>query len=1179
MQVNGDMFEQVYGNKYETHYGNFYKFHKGETIIQEIGNTISNISGNTTRNYNGNIDDVIQDNVKTTIYGLYNQTVGMDVTKTFSKNYNIEIGGSKIQTIFKNYKCDIKENFNVTISGEYTVNCENKIDFYGKSTFNLQAVDNINISTTQGNIQLKTEGMFQLMKNGQVTPVGYNNIGNKGNIRITSTFGNIGITTVQNEAFADFKRAYVCVPWNPSYLKYMSFITAFFNLDIPSLVLKDISGPASSLVTWLLSMSTIDILFDGFPSFLPCRMIMQNPNIQPPDKTSKQWIKDFRSIDVNWNGNLNKTYWKLISKLMGNIDISSWCGDISVVTKGTLGNAGNINIFANNEHGGLPGYQCGNVNIAADTPFRIFTDPRDLFFDSSLPKKILGKYTLFSSQKSTGNILSDLTVQSTVKPFQAIQMLLNLLGLPGQFGFTSMDSGGGGCIKCIVDVLHSQINNIQGFSLLPFQIIKPFMPSNTNPVHTFNSLYNSHIDPVEGDSSNLLKKFSNGFGHTVDNFQCGHAYQNMNYKLGGVYINATGACRHHVGKSYKVYANETKFQFGIERSVKVGWVEPRIDMTPPVPDTGIKLPVINFKPIVQKYTTLYSNKLNQKDLGTYKQVFNGLPKTIMYPLIAVIPNAGLGYTNTQLSLNIPLIRNSKIMDINLNLGLPSIQSMPYQIPWSYYSNMPSAELVTITNKWTDSFYSDSSTSIAASANEDAENNPLNTLLYQYTNLNDPLIRSIMYGGKVNKIDFVNGKALSLLSYTQKGQSALDKAKSLRVSDMTGQFFNLDAIFKKDEKPSNSAGFSLQLGDPDFGWGLRLFYQHKMKQFKQDMPMFSMVASTIASVASPIIKTLIPGIGQFVVNALKGLPDMYLPGIDEFEGTLTPVGTISGRIQRAAGIVVSGLVSGGIININPGLPLLNAKFTFGLPNIAKFLDTLFADGIMLLFNPVMIIPTILQVLGTSGKVNELINQLQCNLKIGIGALGPLGQMTDCKDIAYIQTGLKPHVTPFLKACIFEQLGVLDAYFGACLQPPKLSIKDAILSLNPVSFIQPSPNAPAITGNAHILGTGIRSQLKATANQTSVDIKLDVLNDLLESNVGAANIEFGIKGPGGGLPQSIGNFSLKFKASLLQAFGGIFPLIVELGNNKGKVTIFGLQIFKYPGILGKALIDAIKNIFGL
>jgi hypothetical protein len=34
------------------------------------------------------------------------------------------------------------------------------------------------------------------MKNGQVTPVGYNNIGNKGNIRITSTFGNIGITTV-----------------------------------------------------------------------------------------------------------------------------------------------------------------------------------------------------------------------------------------------------------------------------------------------------------------------------------------------------------------------------------------------------------------------------------------------------------------------------------------------------------------------------------------------------------------------------------------------------------------------------------------------------------------------------------------------------------------------------------------------------------------------------------------------------------------------------------------------------------------------------------------------------------------------------------------------------------------------------------------------------------------------
>lgn len=395
----------------------------------------------------------------------------------------------------------------------------------------MRSIDNISIITAQGNIDLKTEGRFQLMKNGQVTPVGYNNIGTRGNIRITSTFGNIGITTVQNKQFADFEKQYVCVPWNPSYLKYMSFISPFINLDIPSLVLQDISGPASTVATWLLSMSTIHCLFDGFPSFLPCRMIMQNPNTQAPEKSANEWIEDFRSIDLNWNGILNTTYWKLIGKLMGNIDILSWCGDITINTQGTLGNAGNINIFANNKHGGLPGYECGNIKMIANSPQRIYTDPRDLFFDSSLPKKILGKYTLFSSNTTDGTILGDLNVQSTVKPFQIIQMLLNILGLPGQFGFTDMQSNGGGCIKCIVDVLHSQINALNGFSLLPFDIIKPFIPESTNPTHTFNCLYNCLVQPVAGDSSNLLKKFSNGFGHAVDVQGCGHAYEDMNYKI------------------------------------------------------------------------------------------------------------------------------------------------------------------------------------------------------------------------------------------------------------------------------------------------------------------------------------------------------------------------------------------------------------------------------------------------------------------------------------------------------------------------------------------------------------------------------------------------------------------------------------------------------------------------
>ena len=71
----------------------------------------------------------------------------------------------------------------------------------------------------------------------------------------------------------------------------------------------------------------------------------------------------------------------------------------------------------------------------------------------------------------------------------------------------------------------------------------------------------------------------------------------------------------------------------------------------------------------------------------------------------------------------------------------------------------------------------------------------------------------------------------------------------------------------------------ELGFPNWGFGLHVHYWHTFKQFKDDMPIFSMVASTLGTAVSPIIQTLLPGIGIFVTNALKGLPDMYLPGKD------------------------------------------------------------------------------------------------------------------------------------------------------------------------------------------------------------------------------------------------------------------------------------------------------------
>lgn len=164
------------------------------------------------------------------------------------------------------------------------------------------------------------------------------------------------------------------------------------------------------------------VLYDGFPTFLPCKMIMQNPNIS---NVTTNWLNEFRSIDDDWTNLNNDNYWKLISKVVGNINIDSWNGDINIKTKGTLGNAGNINLIANNKYGALPGYKAGNVNIDAHSPFRIFTDPRDLFLDTHLIGKLTGQFAWFSSTPGQPPALAMPT--PAIKPFMPVQLVLNFL--------------------------------------------------------------------------------------------------------------------------------------------------------------------------------------------------------------------------------------------------------------------------------------------------------------------------------------------------------------------------------------------------------------------------------------------------------------------------------------------------------------------------------------------------------------------------------------------------------------------------------------------------------------------------------------------------------------------------------------------------------------------------------
>lgn len=362
---------------------------------------------------------------------------------------------------------------------------------------------------------------------------------------------------------------------------------------------------------------------------------MQNPNVQPPEKVKSKWIQDFRSIDVNWNSVSNQAYWKLISKVIGNIDITSWSGDITVQTEGILGNAGNINIFAKNKHGGLPGYQCGNINMTASTPFTIFTDPRDLFFDTDLKNKLKGKYYLFSSMSSPDNPLFNMPM-NTVKPFQALQSVAGMAGIPAQFGFSSMDSGGGGCAKCIVDVFHSAVKGLGGFSMLPFDIaIEPFIPQSTNPTHKFNSINNSLVQPKECDSSNLMMRKSNGFGHAVDCFNLGQTYQNFQYKMGGIFLNGVGSSTQHFGKNFKVYADENNFVFGVKNKIQTDWIKPTLDMSPLMPWPGIMLPTVNKAPIIKKDILTVDHKVRTRDIGSYKVVYSAIAKSGIYPLAAI----------------------------------------------------------------------------------------------------------------------------------------------------------------------------------------------------------------------------------------------------------------------------------------------------------------------------------------------------------------------------------------------------------------------------------------------------------------------------------------------------------------------------------------------------------------
>lgn len=88
-----------------------------------------------------------------------------------------------------------------------------------------------------------------------------------------------GIKTIENKQLADLEGDFICIPWNPTYLNQLTLISTLIPGFDEEMILKEITVPTdlAGIFTFLQQM----VLFDGLPTFLPCKMIMQNPNIDP----------------------------------------------------------------------------------------------------------------------------------------------------------------------------------------------------------------------------------------------------------------------------------------------------------------------------------------------------------------------------------------------------------------------------------------------------------------------------------------------------------------------------------------------------------------------------------------------------------------------------------------------------------------------------------------------------------------------------------------------------------------------------------------------------------------------------------------------------------------------------------------------------------------------------------
>jgi hypothetical protein len=623
MHIDGNWYIEHIGNKYEYHKGEHYIKHDGSTYIEHNGIYKNVQEGTYSHIHTGNYNNIHTGDAMITRTGKLFEKINGDVSFEFDKQYNITIGGKINQTYNGDYSFNVKGNYSKTITKNKTEEVFGNVETVVFGWIQHTADENISFITKKGNFTVKTEGLFELFdEKNNITSDGFVNLGNRGNIQFISTFGNINLQCIKNDNVANFAKESVVIPWNPGFLAEINKnITMFptFNKEIATATGFDFPTDITSFgsVASFYTSLPEQLIYDGLPVFLPTKMIVQNPNIPAPmNPDDLSWIPNFRSEVTDWRSGDNTMYWKLPGRMMGNINIETWSGDINIKTDSELGCAGNINIVANERTGTLPGYQIGCVNIKNSAKKRIYPDPRDLFFDSDFMMKMAGQLKLFShgtnveDAKSLKNILLPGAASAFVSQL-GINISLHAVDYDKFYSVNAMNilTNGFmtdaspetsalidelkkrpapklGCLKCIADFLLG-IPGIQDICYTNENLLKfASVGIHRNGFSKFNPFDTKNPRGVFNIDTGSFNKISIGDGHAID---IGFTDRELGGKnIGSFNLISDTDLTLSTGKNYYLSANTTKKDATYEFSHVV--VDKALDDFPPkILSEGLKI--------------------------------------------------------------------------------------------------------------------------------------------------------------------------------------------------------------------------------------------------------------------------------------------------------------------------------------------------------------------------------------------------------------------------------------------------------------------------------------------------------------------------------------------------------------------------------------------------------------